>query len=58
MHRLKRILAKNNFVRELTPLQNIQNLIEIDLEGNAIDSHKDFLSFIKEKNDLIVVNLH
>jgi hypothetical protein len=28
------------------------------LEGNAIDSHKDFLNFIKDKNDLIVVNLH
>jgi hypothetical protein len=29
----------------------------LDLEGNAIDSHKDFLKFIHNKNDLIVVNL-
>ena len=29
MHRIKRLLAKNNFVRELTPLQSIQNIFEI-----------------------------
>jgi hypothetical protein len=27
------------------------------MEGNAVDSHIDFLEFIKNKNDLIVVNL-
>ena len=57
MRRLKRLLAKNNFVRELSHIEGIQNIFELDLEGNAIDSHKDFLKFIKDKNDLIVVNL-
>ena len=57
MKRMKRLLAKNNFVRELAPIGCIANLFELDLEGNAIDSHKDFLSFIKNKNDMIVVNL-
>ena len=58
MHRIKRLLAKDNYVRELTPLQGIANIFEIDLEANAVDSHIDFLNFIKGKNDLIVVNLH
>jgi hypothetical protein len=57
MRRMKRLLAKNNFVRELEPIGDVANLFELDLEGNAIDSHKDFLKFIKNKNDLIVVNL-
>ena len=30
----------------------------MDLEGNAIDSHKDFLQFIRNKNDLIIFNLY
>ena len=51
------MLAKNNFVRELTHIEGIQNIFELDVEGNAIDSHKDFLKFIKNKSDLIVVNL-
>jgi hypothetical protein len=58
MHRIKRLLLKNNYVRSLEPLQSIQNIFEIDLEGNAVDSHKDFLSFIKGKNDIIIINLH
>lgn len=58
MARLKRLLAKNNFVRELKPLQEVQTLFELDLESNAVDSHIDFLKFIKGKNDLIVVNLY
>ena len=57
MKRLRRLLAKNNFVRELTHIEEIQNIFELDLEGNAIDSHKDFLKFIHNKNDLIVFNL-
>ena len=58
MHRIKRLLAKNNFVRELTSLYSIQNIFELDLEANAIDSHIDFLNYIKGKNDLIVFNLN
>ena len=54
---MKRLLAKNNFVRELEPIGDVVNLFELDLEGNAIDSHIDFLKFIKNKNDLITVNL-
>lgn len=58
MHRIKRLLAKCNYVRELAPIKSIENIFEVDLEGNAVDSHKDFLSFIKNKNDLIVCNLN
>ena len=58
MQRIKRLLVKNNFVREMAPLKDNNTLFEIDLEGNAIDSHKDFLHFVKNKNDLIVINLH
>ncbi len=29
----------------------------MDISGNAVDCHADFLSFIKGKNDLIVMNL-
>ena len=54
---MKRLIAKNNFVRQLEPIGDVSNLFELDLEGNAIDSHIDFLKFIKNKNDLIVVNL-
>jgi len=43
MHRMKRLLAKNNYVSKLFPIESIQNIYEVDLEGNAIDSHKDFL---------------
>ena len=50
-------MSKNNYVRELAPIAGLKTIFEIDLEGNAIDSHKDFLSFIKEKNDLLVCNL-
>ena len=57
MHKLKRLLAKNNFVRDLSPLKSTQTIFELDLEANAIDSHTDFVTFIKEKNDLIVFNL-
>ena len=55
---MKRLLAKNNYVSKLYPIQSIQNIYEVDLEGNAIDSHKDFLQFIKHKNDLIIFNLY
>ena len=57
LKRMKRLVAKNNFIRELQPISNLSSIYEIDLESNAIDSHKDFLGFIKGKNDLIVVNL-
>ena len=58
MHRIKRLVAKNNFVRQIAPIRSIESIYELDLEGNAADSHIDFLEFIKGKNDLIIVNLH
>ena len=57
MVRIKRLVAKNNHVRLLAPMKNVDTIYELDLEGNAVDSHIDFLEFIKGKNDLIVVNL-
>ena len=58
MTRIKRLVAKNNHIRLLAPLRPLESIYELDLEGNAVDSHIDFLEFIKGKNDLIVVNLH
>lgn len=58
LKRIKRLIAKQNFVRELSYLKDCSNIYELDLEENAIDSHKDFLGFIKGKTDLIIVNLH
>jgi Leucine-rich repeat (LRR) protein len=55
--RVRRLVAKNNHIRILSPIKQIDCLYELDLEGNAVDSHIDFLEFIKNKNDLIVVNL-
>lgn len=57
MRRIKRLVAKNNHVRLLAPIKHVDTIYELDLEGNAVDSHIDFLDFIKGKNDLIVVNL-
>jgi Leucine-rich repeat (LRR) protein len=58
MKRIKRLLARQNFVRTLKPIQDCRGIYELDLESNAIDSHKDFLMFIKDKPDLIIVNLN
>ena len=58
MHRIKRLVAKNNFIRQIAQIKSIENIYELDLEGNAVDSHIDFLEFIKGKNDLIIINLH
>lgn len=57
LQRLKRLLAKNNFIRDLMPLQGIKHIFEIDLESNGVDSHIDFVKLIKGKSDLIVFNL-
>lgn len=32
--------------------------MEVDLENNSVESHDDFLIFVKEKSDLIVLNLN
>lgn len=58
MHRMKRLLAKNNFVREIAPIKEIIGIFEVDLEANAVDSCIDFLEFVKGKNDILVVNLY
>lgn len=58
MHRIKRLLAKNNYVRQLSDIRSLDGIYEVDVDGNAIDSHKDFLQFIQNKNDLIIFNLN
>ena len=58
MSRLKRILAKNNFVKQIAPIKSLRNIVEVDLENNSVESHDDFLIFVKEKSDLIVLNLN
>lgn len=46
MHRIKRLVAKHNFIRQISTIKSIENIYELDLEGNAVDSHIDFLEFI------------
>lgn len=58
MSRLKRILAKNNNVKQLEPIKSLRNIVEVDLENNSVESHAEFLIFVKDKNDLIVLNLN
>ena len=38
VHRLRRLIARNNQIQFLEPMANLQLLIEMDLENNPIDS--------------------
>ncbi len=39
MDNLKRLLAKNNQVSDLSPLNSLKNLIEIDMENNPVENY-------------------
>ena len=57
MSRLKRLLSKNNQVQELEPLKALQSLVEIDLENNPVDNYVKLLEMLRNKSDILVVNL-
>jgi Leucine-rich repeat (LRR) protein len=57
MSRLKRLLSKNNQIQELEPLYALQSLVEIDLENNPVDNYVKLLDMLKNKSDILVVNL-
>lgn len=57
MSRLKRLLSKNNQIQELQPLNALQSLVEIDLENNPVDNYFKLLEMLKNKSDILVVNL-
>ena len=57
MIRLKRLLSKNNQIQELEPLYALQSLVEIDLENNPVDNYVKLLDMLKNKSDILVVNL-
>jgi Leucine-rich repeat (LRR) protein len=57
MSRLKRLLSKNNKIQELEPLYALQSLVEIDLENNPVDNYVKLLDMLKNKSDILVVNL-
>lgn len=57
MKRLKRLLCQNNQVIDLMPLAEIHTIIEINMDNNPIDSFKTVLNCLKDKNDILVVNL-
>jgi hypothetical protein len=57
MSRLKRILSKNNQVQHLEPLNSLICLVEIDLENNPVDNYVKLLEMLKNKPDILVVNL-
>jgi hypothetical protein len=57
MSRLKRLLSKNNQIQDLEPLDTLQSLVEIDLENNPVDNYVKLLEMLKNKSDILVVNL-
>jgi hypothetical protein len=57
MKRLKRLLSKNNQIQELTPWNEIETLIEVDLENNPVDNYHQLLAMLSKKKDILVVNL-
>ena len=40
IHRIKRLIARNNQIQNLEPLINLNMLIEVDLENNPVDSNQ------------------
>ena len=48
---------KNNYIKDIAPLSEITTLVELDLENNPIDHLKDLGEGLKNKNDMLVLNL-
>jgi len=55
--RLKRCILKHNHLDNLKELAEISTLIEIDIEGNQVESMDPILEVLKGKKDILVVNL-
>ena len=58
MRRLKRLIAKNNNIKTFSNhLADAITLIEVDFEGNQVDSCNEVLLTVQNKADLLVFNL-
>ena len=57
IHRLKRLIARNNQLQNLEPLISLNMLIEVDLENNPVDSSQQVLQSIQGKKDILILNL-
>lgn len=57
MRRLKRLIAKNNQIQDLTALNSNEFMVEVDLENNPVDNHAQVFTMLKNKKDILVVNL-
>lgn len=57
LSRLKRLICKNNQISDLQPLRNLSMLIEIDLQGNPVNSTTQVVQTIVTKKDILVLNL-
>lgn len=57
MRRLKRLISKNNQIQDVSPLNSIETLVEVDLENNPVDNYLAVLNMLTKKKDILVVNL-
>ena len=55
--RLKRLIARNNQIQQLAPINNLKLVIELDLENNPIDSALTVLKAVSAKKDILLLNL-
>ncbi len=44
-------------MQEVYPLSKLNSLVEIDLENNPVDNYVKLLEMLKNKPDILVVNL-
>ena len=57
MENLKRLLAKNNQITDVSPMNTLRNIIEIDLEYNPTENYVKLLTMVSNKKDILVLNL-
>ena len=55
--RLKRLIARNNQIQDLSPVNSLRLVIEMDLENNPIDSAASILRAVQIKKDILLLNL-
>lgn len=57
MENIKRLLAKNNQITDVSPMNPLKNIIEIDLENNPAENYVKLLTMVSNKKDILVLNL-
>ena len=57
LSRLKRLIVNNNIVSDLSPLQGLRALVEINLENNPVEKWHEVLLAVIDKKDILVLNL-